>query len=51
MAKDDDCIMLNFKDLVSTRISRVTYYEMDSEQVSVFNNKVLNVKRNTIAIS
>lgn len=47
MAKDDDCIMLIFKDLVSTRISRVTYYEMDSEQVSVFNNKVLNVKRNT----
>ena len=36
MSKDDEAIMSSFIDLITTRASLLTCYEMDSEQVSAF---------------
>ncbi len=46
MANDDEYIMSSFKDFVSTRAKLITYYEMDAEQISEFNKRILCVKRN-----
>lgn len=46
MANDDEFIMSNFKNFVSTRSSFITYYEMDEVQISAFNSNIMNVSRN-----
>ena len=46
MSKDDEAIMSNFTDLITSRASLLTCYEMDSEQVSAFIERVISVERN-----
>lgn len=46
MANDEEYIMSSFKDFVTKRAPLITYYEMDAEQISEFNNHVLCVERN-----
>lgn len=46
MAKDDEYIMSSFKEFISTRLSFVTYYEMNEEQIDTFNNNICSLKRN-----
>ena len=46
MARDEEGIMKNFRDFVSTRKTLITYYEMDDDQKMAFENRILNVKRN-----
>lgn len=46
MSKDEETVMSRFADLISTRALHLTYYEMDSEQVIAFLERVLNVERN-----
>ena len=46
MANDDEYIMSSFKDFVIKRAELITYYEMDAERISEFNNRILCVERN-----
>lgn len=46
MAKDEEQIIGNLKSFIETRPKMITFYEMDDNHISTFNEAVLGVERN-----